>query len=172
MTDIAALRELLASASPGPWEHVRVRPMQHEVFTADDGVCVEGGAAISTWHAADARLIAAAVNALPAALDETEQLRGEVERLRDGLVASQGAESKARNERDDARRERDVFSYDRLAPERDSARAEASRLKALVVEACDLAEEGWEYAADYFNQKWEPRPRLAAIRAEAERSGT
>lgn len=66
--DIAALRKLIADASPGPWE------------VADDGLVwttepIPGDPVSGSTEVEDARLIAAACNALPHLLDEVERLR-------------------------------------------------------------------------------------------------
>lgn len=100
-TDIATLRELVEKATPGPW-YVRPNPMR------SDGAFIEHGAlepaspyyldrheaelrrsrepiALGQLKPEDARLVVAAVNALPALLDEVEAMRKalrEVERLR------------------------------------------------------------------------------------------
>lgn len=44
-------------------------------------------------------------------------------------------------------------------------------LRALLVEACDMAEEGWAYADGYFRDKWNCAGRLSQIRALAEGEG-
>jgi hypothetical protein len=41
---------------------------------------------------------------------------------------------------------------------------EIDRLRALLVEACDLADEGWAYAGDYFRDKWRCEERLSTLR--------
>jgi hypothetical protein len=46
---------------------------------------------------------------------------------------------------------------DRLRAERDAARA-------VALEACDVAEEGWAYAGEYFRDKWDAGGRLANLR--------
>lgn len=42
--------------------------------------------------------------------------------------------------------------------------AEVERLRAALVDASELAEEGWAYAGEYFWQKWDARARLDALR--------
>jgi hypothetical protein len=42
---------------------------------------------------------------------------------------------------------------------------EIDRLRALLVEACDLAAEGWAYAGDYFRDKWRVDERLSTLRS-------
>lgn len=71
MTDIKNLRALLAAATPGPWD----------VETQTENLSMLWGGAIrydehvcSELSEQDASLIAAAVNALPALLDEVEAL--------------------------------------------------------------------------------------------------
>lgn len=102
--DIADLREKLAVATPGPWQWWNLEGVDQG--WTDNGPNLETvargpqysdgsqGAAqtvISAWghdawgigvEAQDAALIVAAVNALPALLDEVERLRGVVESVR------------------------------------------------------------------------------------------
>lgn len=47
------LRAIAEAAQTGPWIHVAVRNMQHEVFTPQDEH-MEGASTICCWHAADA----------------------------------------------------------------------------------------------------------------------
>lgn len=88
------LRALLAAGTPGPWE---VTTDDHGRKGVDVGIWsdaasrypVESLVIGNPNHAADAALIAAAVNALPALLDEIErgrELRGRVEAERDDLA--------------------------------------------------------------------------------------
>lgn len=78
--DIADLREKLAGATPGPWaaldylyggfdDYGRVRIID-AADSLDDNIA-------ESVLPADAVLVAAAVNALPALLDEIERLRGD-----------------------------------------------------------------------------------------------
>jgi len=46
-----------------------------------------------------------------------------------------------------------------------AARAEAARLRDSLAEACDLAEEGWAYAGEYLNEKWDTKNQIAGLRA-------
>jgi hypothetical protein len=72
-TDIKELRRLLAEASPGPWD--TNTSGEEEFDDLFDHIRIDGLA----WQLGteeDARLIAAAVNALPELLDEVERLRG------------------------------------------------------------------------------------------------
>ena len=74
--NIPELRRLLAEATPGPWNDTGIKRddgLLGWVITGDDGndVCQT----IETYKTTNASLIAAAVNALPALLDERERLR-------------------------------------------------------------------------------------------------
>lgn len=42
---------------------------------------------------------------------------------------------------------------------------EVERLRSLLADACELADEGIAYTGDYFSDKWDMPGRLAAIRA-------
>ena len=70
--DIPKLRELLAKATPGPWNSTT----DHKGYMIDDGkgYCVAGAGTLNQ-HGADMDAIVAAVNALPALLSELEALR-------------------------------------------------------------------------------------------------
>lgn len=70
-----ALRALLARATPSPWAHQHYGPSDECVRDAD-GTPVAWCRANQPTPSADAALIAAAINALPALLDEIEALRG------------------------------------------------------------------------------------------------
>jgi hypothetical protein len=50
--------------------------------------------------------------------------------------------------------------------ERDDARAEVERLRALLGEACDLADEAIAYVPEYFQNKWDLPTTAARIRRE------
>lgn len=105
-TDIPHLRRLLEEGTPGPWECdvFEVYPSQH--FDECDGGCDDEGAflcgrlthdsqlicetfGLSQFAEKDARLIAAAVNALPGLLDEVEQLTEAFDRLNKGTAIAQ-----------------------------------------------------------------------------------
>lgn len=59
--DLDAIEQSARAATPGPWEYVAFRHMQHDVFTPeDDRPLAEGAGTIHCWHAADARHIATA----------------------------------------------------------------------------------------------------------------
>ncbi len=75
---LSRLRELEAAVDAAPWIHVAVRHMQHEVLTSGDDRS-DGSAPISCWHSADAELIAAMRNALPALLDRIANLEEALE---------------------------------------------------------------------------------------------
>lgn len=63
---LSELRALLAKATPRPWEpNTEIRGWA-QVLSASGRICGE------VYHASDAALIAAAVNALPALLDVAE----------------------------------------------------------------------------------------------------
>jgi uncharacterized NAD(P)/FAD-binding protein YdhS len=54
--------------------------------------------------------------------------------------------------------------HDRIVDEHlDRERAIIASLKAALREACDLAEEGWEYASDYFRDKHDSAGRIAEL---------
>jgi hypothetical protein len=77
--EIARLRTLLASATPGPWEAFRANhrtlgtvygATTHPDVPVDRDVFVDAGARVP-----DVELIVAAVNALPELLDELDRTR-------------------------------------------------------------------------------------------------
>ena len=78
-TDIAELERLLAEATPGPWssQHGYDEP---ELSIWAGGHCLFADS-FRYARSADAALIAAAVNALPALLAERERLRGAILRI-------------------------------------------------------------------------------------------
>lgn len=84
MTDLEPLKAALAAATPGPWvngshnEHGVVRSPEHGLIAQ----CGPYGK-----QDADARLIVAAVNALPALIAEVEALR-EVREAARAIIAS------------------------------------------------------------------------------------
>ena len=87
MTDIANLRALLAGASPEPW-FTHPHDVPGEPFPWSSSVFWTGGAQdavprviVARADNPDATLIAEAVNALPALLDELERLREMLGRL-------------------------------------------------------------------------------------------
>ena len=69
MTDHAELRRLLDEATPGPWEYLSIGP--------DDSyrVVAKAWGVAAACDYKDARLIVAAVNAIPALLDELDRLQ-------------------------------------------------------------------------------------------------
>jgi hypothetical protein len=87
--DLDELRRLREQATPGPWRQGNVDT--HQVFAAfDDGLAGPGGERVvasvndrsDKWDwLADARLIVAAVNALPGLLTELAHLRSRVAEL-------------------------------------------------------------------------------------------
>jgi hypothetical protein len=106
MTD---LRALLAAAMPGPWEHVPLPfgdgPLPEDALIfgpdGDSFVRVAWNPGLDNDQYADAALIVAAVNALPALLDVVDAAREYVERLpdsRDTALESDLAEALARLE--------------------------------------------------------------------------
>ena len=85
-TDTAKLRELLAAGTQGEWSVTD----EHEILSTENrndgepyeestliaqGECSQNWGYIEWFNLADAALIVAAVNALPALLDEVEALR-------------------------------------------------------------------------------------------------
>jgi hypothetical protein len=58
--------------------------------------------------------------------------------------------------------EDDGFTEERYASSA-KHRDELASLKAALREACDLAEEGWEYASDYFRDKHDSAGRIAEL---------
>ena len=102
MTDTAKLRELLAAGTQGEWsvtdEHEILstenrndgEPYQERTLIAQ-GECSQNWGYIEWFNLADAALIVAAVNALPALLDEVDKLRAFVLAFRatDHIVDSQ-----------------------------------------------------------------------------------
>jgi hypothetical protein len=80
--DPAALRALLAAATPGPWTQ-RVSSTGEPLDRVDAGedhiACCDGGH--YTRGVANAALAAAAVTALPGLLDERDALRAALEKL-------------------------------------------------------------------------------------------
>ena len=54
-----------------------------------------------------------------------------------------------------------------LTIERDEARAEIERLRAALIDAADSVEDWGAYAAEYFQEKWDLKGDIAAIRAAA-----
>jgi len=94
MTDTQKLRELLAKATPGPWEGhgLPYRGMDDPVITSQGGMYIcqltYDQQSITQEHDvdADAALIVAAINALPELLNEVEMLRAERDRMREALA--------------------------------------------------------------------------------------
>lgn len=83
-TDTLRLRALLERATPGPWSAVRRSILRHVDGEPDMVATASGG---SDDAAADAALIVAAVNALPALCDEVDRLRDELRDARADLDA-------------------------------------------------------------------------------------
>lgn len=99
--DIAALRELLAKATPGPWQ-AWDRGIGWEVHDASKNEINSGFR--ETFSEADAALIAALRNAAPALLDRIETLTAENERLKGIFESANAAASQRTMERDAATR--------------------------------------------------------------------
>lgn len=55
-----------------------------------------------------------------------------------------------------------------LREEYEIMREDNEKLRALLAEALDLAEEGWGYADAYYKAKWRYDERLAALRPPKE----
>lgn len=80
MTDLAYLRELLEAATEGPWSYTRCacgHPSCDQVLLSISGAVGP--------HLNDAALIVAAVNSLPALIEEIEKLRAENASLRERM---------------------------------------------------------------------------------------
>lgn len=91
--DAALLRELLAAATPGPWRgsHSDWRPARAQTSVeAGESLVASVYAETDSGASANARLIAAAVNALPWLLDELDKLRAERDAARDAQEAPDG----------------------------------------------------------------------------------
>jgi hypothetical protein len=92
--DTKRLRELLAKATPGPWRAERIGEEESLVHAPESAEQLAkrrdvGHACVfcDSHHAANAELIAAAVNALPALLDEIDRLRRVAEAAREQAPA-------------------------------------------------------------------------------------
>lgn len=85
--DLATLDALLAAATPGPWEHsstqwVSATPWSPDLLPGPAMVCVTNGN--DPRREANAALIAAAVNALPALLRDIREMRKLLRKIVDG----------------------------------------------------------------------------------------
>lgn len=71
-------------------------------------------------------------------------LRAEIERLKTQL----------------ANRQAELTTYQR----------ENERLRVVLTEAIDLAEEGWAYDSGYFREKWDVAARLESLRSSRDKA--
>lgn len=116
---------------------------------------------------AEARFLADAagkIESLESIIRETLASR---ERAEAELADVRHSEARYRDDRDEAIRMRHHAIEARVAAVKRAKRAEAevTRLRAALADACELAEEGWSYAGDYFRDKWGYAERMAAARA-------
>ena len=149
--EIRSLRALLARATPGPWAHQHYGPSDECVRDAD-GTPVAWCKANQPVPSADAALIAAAVNALPALLDEIEVLQG-IPRSAGQALTTPGSPGKPGAELEALDRttiQEELIDYlhhevSRLHSakamwiERDGLNATALRLAVQIVEECVFA---------------------------------
>lgn len=128
-TDVTALREALAAATPGPWEHrVHVGKSDWTIGEREVHQILPNHLAIA-GAGPDATLIVAAVNALPTLLDELEELRFKAD-------VQAGSLTQASRELDAARATIEYLETSRdnvmAAAERDRAALRAERDAALA----------------------------------------
>lgn len=83
MNTLDRLKELLAQATPGPWE---VNPDGAEEWWYSDTILGEGGAggAVASCTKGNAPLVVTAINALPALLEVAEAATSYIEDAVDG----------------------------------------------------------------------------------------
>lgn len=122
--DLPAARAIIAGATPGEWV------ARHDQDC--DGYCYiervdDRDPVGDSYHWHDATFIAAAREGWPAALDECERLEMEL-RCAQIQVEDRGN------------------SYAEAKADLDTARAEVATIRAALVEACDLAEHGYNYS--------------------------
>jgi hypothetical protein len=67
--------------------------------------------------------------------------------------------------RADAKRMREERDHYRTLALGGGPTADRDRLRAVAEAALDLADEGWDYATDYFREKWRCEERIAELRA-------
>ena len=60
--------------------------------------------------------------------------------------------------------EQAALEWDLLVARLRAAETRIVELEAALVEACDLASEGWDYAGDYFREKWRADERVERLR--------
>lgn len=120
--DIKRLRGLCAAATAGPWRW-ELTYNNAGLPLADFAIPGHNGGGVVEMLAVDAALIAAARTALPAALDEIERLRGEL----DEREADMHARIRAGYDRTVADSWR--AKVGEVERERDEARAEVERLR-------------------------------------------
>lgn len=145
--EIAAALALCEAATPGPWE-----PCTQ--FQEGRGWLAIGPQTETGAHddcEADAFFIAAARTGWPAAL----------------LALREARRRLAEEERQHGQEEAHIHTMAKESEEywRSFYEAEVARLREALVDASDLAEEGWAYAGDYFNDKWDSAARIAKCRA-------
>lgn len=164
MIDLAALERLLAEATPGRWSHRSKledgTPCCDVIGDSDDdwSIVATGNPDLFDMRDADARLIAAAVNALPeliaAARERDAAVHGESVTV-DALSRLETVYGQACAERDAARAEVErlravaqdqdaaLSTVEALLVELRSARAEVERLRAVAVAARALVSWDW-----------------------------
>jgi hypothetical protein len=151
--NIKAAREVVAGASPGPWEAAvwietdgnewRATGPGHEDESSDHGS--EPGCPDEQAAQADARFIAAARTGWPEALDEVERLEAELDELRTadlrGMVSDLRGEhaylqKTSEEEAGDLATERDTLRSlaSDLMRERDGLRGELGKAHAIIAE--------------------------------------
>jgi len=108
---------------------------------------------------ADLAAIVTAVNNFEALIDECDRLTARQQELLATIVRVTN-ETPFADEASDALRQRGA-----LLAEIGTMRASLAATKSALKEACDLAEEGWAYAGEYFQQKWDCAGKIAELRA-------
>lgn len=155
MTDeeIAKARALCEAATPGPWTA--------EYGTSDRAPTINGPARpgvagfpvpVRVASNQDAAFIAAARTLVPVLLDALESMRLHAANLTTDLHKAQGHARMWSRHNDEARERADKAERDLAAT------------KAALVEAMELAEDGWRHA--HFSDKPKGAARLAALKAK------
>lgn len=101
--DVARLSELMAKATPGPWTTGEGDPQS--ILSEHNWTCIAQANTVFVDTAdANAALIVAAVNALPAMLQQLAEREAEVEALRHAVERSIDAQRAAERAREEAER--------------------------------------------------------------------